>query len=152
MEDFLQKWLVDAGSIGESKFLINIFLKRFLTHSNLVKRVVLNPAMDHWAVSGQVATALAALQPNSAHFFISMIDEVVERLGLAVLSSTGEEKPPSNTGIPGAATTQGGKPASTEAASSSRAWVTPVPPEEVEIQLCKVLTKMMESDRDTKLT
>ena len=47
MENFLQRHLSDAGSVGESKILIWVFNERFISHSNHVQRIVFSPAMEH---------------------------------------------------------------------------------------------------------
>ena len=83
MEDFLQRCLSDAGSVGESKILIQAFNERFISHTNQVQRIVFSPTIEHWAVSHWVSTALAALQPLTAHGFTGILSKVIHRLGLA---------------------------------------------------------------------
>ena len=94
MEDFLQKCLKDAGAVGETKILFQAMLDHFLTHSEQVKNVVFSPAMDHWAVSTCVSTALSALQPLTAYSFSRILSgsfSIKSPKGAATASGEGEQ-------------------------------------------------------------
>ena len=99
MGDFLQKCLQDAGAVGETKLLFKSMLDHFLTHSEWVKDVVFSPAMDYWAVSTRVSTALSALRPLTAYSFSGVLSETAQCLGLS--PPPGEEEQPANPVEPG---------------------------------------------------
>ena len=91
MEDFLQKCLQDTRAVGETKLLFKALLDQFLTHSERIKGVVFSPAMDHWAISTRVSTALSALQPLAAYSFTGVLSETVQCLSLAHPPGEGEQ-------------------------------------------------------------
>ena len=124
MEDFLQKRLQDARAVGETKLLFKALLDQFLTHSERIKEVVFSPAMDHWAISTHVSTALSALQPLATYSFTGVLSETVQRLGLAHPSGEGEQP-----------VVQG------------RAGAIPVKPREVGMQLRAVIRSIVESEQ-----
>ena len=125
MEDFLQRCLSDVGSVGESEILIRAFNERFISHTNNVQRIVFSPAMEHWVVSHRVSTALATLQPLTAHGFTSLLSEVIHRLGLA-----GPLKGPT----PG------------DQGELEKMEAVPVPPEKIANTLGQVLFDLVEAD------
>ena len=80
MGDFLQKRLRDARSVEE--LLVKGFLDCFQNHFEWIQQVVYHPAMKNPQVSGQVATSLSVLQPLTNFSFTSIVEEVVDRIGL----------------------------------------------------------------------
>ena len=98
MKDFLDKCLEDAGSVGETKLISKALLDRFRNHFERIQKVVLHPAMCNSQVSNIVGASMAALQPLTAFSFTSIVDQVIDRIGLMVPTK------PNKDGDPGAPT------------------------------------------------
>ena len=97
MKDFLDKCLEDAGSVGETKLISKAFLDQFGNHFERIQKVVLHPAMRNSQVSNIVGASLAALQPLTAFSFTSIVDQVIDRIGLMVPTKPNKDGDP---GIP----------------------------------------------------
>ena len=82
MKDFLNKRLEDAGSVGETKLITKVLLDRFNNHFEWIQKVTLHPAMCNSQVSNIMGASMAALQPLSAFTFTSVVDQVIDRIGL----------------------------------------------------------------------
>ena len=97
MKDFLDKHLEDAGSVGETKLISKAFLDRFGNHFEQIQKVVLHPAMRNSQVSNIVGASLAALQPLTTFSFTSIVDQVIDRIGLMVPTKPNKDGDP---GVP----------------------------------------------------
>ena len=97
MKDFLDKHLEDAWSVGETKLISKAFLDQFGNHFEQIQKVVLHPAMHNSQVSNIVGASLAALQPLTAFSFTSIVDQVIDRIGLMVPTKPNKDGDP---GIP----------------------------------------------------
>ena len=95
MKDFLNRHLEDAGSVGETKLIIKVLLDRFNNHFEQIQKVTLHPAMCNSQVSNIIGASMAALQPLTAFSFTSVVDQVIDRIGLTVPTK------PSKDGDPG---------------------------------------------------
>ena len=84
MKDFLNKHLEDAGSVGETKLITKALLDWFNNHFEWIQKVTLHPAMCNSQVSNIMGSSMAALQPLSAFTFTSVVDQVIDRIGLMV--------------------------------------------------------------------
>ena len=84
MKDFLDRCLEDAGSVGETKLISKALLDRFQNHFERIQKVVLHLAMCNSQVSNIVGASMAALQPLTTFSFTSVIDQVIDRIGLTV--------------------------------------------------------------------
>ena len=84
MKDFLNKHLEDAGSVGETKLIKKGLLDQFNNHFERIQKVTLHPAMCNSQVSNIMGASMAALQPLSAFTFTSVVDQVIDRIGLMV--------------------------------------------------------------------
>ena len=84
MKDFLNKRLEDAGSVGETKLISKVLLDRFKNHFEWIQKVVLHPAMCNPQVSNVVGASIATLQSLTAFSFTSIVDQVIDRIGLTV--------------------------------------------------------------------
>ena len=84
MKDFLDKCLEDAGLVGETKLISKVLLDRFSNHFEQIQKVVLHPAMCNSQVSNIIGASMAALQPLTAFSFTSVVDQVIDRIGLTV--------------------------------------------------------------------
>ena len=84
MKDFLDKRLEDAGSVGETKLITKALLDRFNNHFKWVQKVTLHPAMCNSQVSNIMGASMATLQPLSTFTFTSVVDQVIDRIGLTV--------------------------------------------------------------------
>ena len=84
MKDFLDKCLEDAGSVGETKLITKVLLDRFNNHFEWIQKVTLHPAMCNSQVSNIMGASMATLQPLSAFTFTSVVDQVIDRIGLTV--------------------------------------------------------------------
>ena len=84
MKDFLDKCLEDAGSVGETKLITKALLDRFNNHFEWIQKVMLHPAMCNSQVSNIMGASMAALQPLSTFTFTSVVDQVIDRIGLTV--------------------------------------------------------------------
>ena len=124
MEDFLQKCLLDARPMGETKLLFKSILDWFLTHSERIKGVVFSPAMDHWAISTHVPTALSALQSLATYSFTRVLSETAQHLGLVHPPGEGEQP-----------------------VIQGRVGAIPVEPREVGMQLWAIICSKMESEQ-----
>ena len=97
MKDFLDKCLEDAGSVGETKLISKAFLDRFGNHFERVQKVVLHPAMRNSQMSNIVGASLATLQPLTAFSFTSIVDQLIDRIGLMVPTRPNKDGDP---GVP----------------------------------------------------
>ena len=97
MKDFLDKRLEDTGSVGETKLISKAFLDRFGNHFEWIQKVVLHLAMRNSQVSNIVGASLAALQPLTAFSFTSIVDQVIDRIGLMVPTKPNKDGDP---GVP----------------------------------------------------
>ena len=97
MKDFLDKCLEDAGSVGETKLISKTFLDQFRNHFEQIQKVMLHPAMGNSQVSNIVGASLAALQPLTTFSFTSIVDQVIDRIGLMVPTKPNKDGDP---GIP----------------------------------------------------
>ena len=97
MKDFLDKRLEDAGSVGETKLISKALLDRFRNHFEQIQKVVLHPAMCNSQVSNIVGASMAALQPLTAFSFTSIVDQVIDRIGLTVPTKPNKDGDP---GVP----------------------------------------------------
>ena len=97
MKDFLDKCLEDAGSVGETKLITKALLDRFNNHFERIQKVTLHPAMCNSQVSNIIGASMAALQPLSAFTFTSVVDQVIDRIGLTVPTKPKKDGDP---GIP----------------------------------------------------
>ena len=120
MKDFLDKCLEDAGSVGETKLIFKVFMDQFGNHFERIQKVVFHPAMHNSQVSGIVRTSLAALQPLTAFSFTSIVDQVIDRIGLTVPTK------PNKDGDPGAPTCD--RAGSQQVATSPRCPIQGTPP------------------------
>ena len=84
MKDFLNKCLEDAGSVGETKLITKALLDWFNNHFERIQKVTLHLAMCNSQVSNIMGASMAALQPLSAFTFTSVVDQVIDRIGLTV--------------------------------------------------------------------
>ena len=84
MKDFLDKRLEDAGSVGETKLITKALLDWFNNHFERIQKVTLHPAMCNSQVSNIMGASMAALQPLSTFTFTSVVDQVIDRIGLTV--------------------------------------------------------------------
>ena len=84
MKDFLDKCLEDAGSVGETKLITKALLDQFNNHFKQMQKVTLHLAMCNFQVSNIIGTSMAALQPLSTFTFTSVVDQVIDRIGLMV--------------------------------------------------------------------
>ena len=82
MKDFLDKCLEDAGSVGET--ITKALLDWFNNHFEQIQKVTLHPAMCNSQVSNIIGASMAALQPLTAFSFTSVVDQVIDRIGLMV--------------------------------------------------------------------
>ena len=97
MKDFLDKCLEDAGSVGETKLITKGLLDRFNNHFEWIQKVTLHPAMCNPQVSNIIGASMAALQPLSAFTFTSVVDQVIDRIGLTVPTKPNKDGDP---GVP----------------------------------------------------
>ena len=97
MKDFLDKRLEDAGSVGETKLITKALLDRFHNHFEWIQQITLHPAMCNPQVSSIMGASMAALQPLSAFSFTSVVDQVIDRIGLTVPTKPKEDGDP---GVP----------------------------------------------------
>ena len=97
MKDFLDKCLEDTGSVGETKLIPKAFLDQFRNHFARIQKVVLHPAMHNSQVSNIVRASLAVLQPLTAFSFTSIVDQVIDRIGLTVPTKPNKDGDP---GVP----------------------------------------------------
>ena len=97
MKDFLDRRLEDTGSVGETKLISKALLDRFRNHFERIQKVVLHPAMCNSQVSNIVWASMAALQPLTAFSFTSIVDQVIDRIGLTVPTEPNKDGDP---GIP----------------------------------------------------
>ena len=97
MKDFLDKCLEDTGSVGETKLISKAFLDRFRNHFERIQKVVLHSAMRNSQVSNIVGASLATLQPLTAFSFTSIVDQVIDRIGLTVPTKPNKDGDP---GVP----------------------------------------------------
>ena len=97
MRDFLDKRLEDAGSVGETKLITKSLLDRFNNHFEHIQKVTLHPAMCNPQVSSIVRASMAALQPLTAFTFTSVVDQVIDKIGLMVPTKPNKDGGP---GIP----------------------------------------------------
>ena len=84
MKDFLDKCLEDTGLVRETKLITKALLDRFNNHFERIQKVTLHPAMCNSQVSNIIGASMAALQPLSAFTFTSVVDQVIDRIGLTV--------------------------------------------------------------------
>ena len=84
MRDFLDKCLEDAGSVGETKLITKGLLDWFNNHFERIQKVTLHLAMCNPQVSNIVGASMAALQPLTAFTFTSVVDQVIDRIGLTM--------------------------------------------------------------------
>ena len=98
MRDFLDKCLEDAGLVGETKLITKGLLDRFNNHFEQIQKVMLHPAMCNPQVSSIVGASMATLQPLTTFTFTSVVDQVIDRIGLTVPTK------PNKDGGPGAPT------------------------------------------------
>ena len=101
MKDFLNKRLEDAGLVGETKLISKVLLDRFSNHFERIQKVVLHPAMCNSQVSNIIGASMATLQPLTAFSFTSVVDQVIDRIGLTVPTK------PNKDGDPGVPTRDG---------------------------------------------
>ena len=94
MKDFLDKRVEDAGSVGETKLISKAFLDQFGNHFEWVQKVVLHPAMHNSQVNNIVGASLATLQPLTAFSFTSIVDQVIDRIGLTVPTKPNKDGDP----------------------------------------------------------
>ena len=97
MTDFLNKRLEDAGSVGETKLITKGLLDRFNNHFERIQKVTLHPAMCNSQVSNIIRASMATLQPLSAFTFTSVVDQVIDRIGLMVPTKPNKDGGP---GVP----------------------------------------------------
>ena len=97
MKDFLDKRLEDAGSVGETKLISKTLLDWFRNHFERIQKVVLHPAMCNSQVSNIVGASMATLQPLTAFSFTSVVDQVIDRIGLMVPTKPNKDGDP---GVP----------------------------------------------------
>ena len=84
MKDFLNKRLKDTGSVGETKLITKALLDWFNNHFEWIQKVTLHPAMCNSQVSNIMGASMAALQALSTLTFTSVVDQVIDRIGLTV--------------------------------------------------------------------
>ena len=97
MKDFLDKCLEDTGSVGETKLITKALLDRFNNHFERIQKVTLHPAMCNSQVSNIIRASMATLQPLSAFTFTSVVDQVIDRIGLTVPTKPNKDGDP---GVP----------------------------------------------------
>ena len=97
MKDFLDKRLEDAGSVGETKLISKALLDWFRNHFERIQKVVLHPAMCNSQVSNIVGASMATLQPLTSFSFTSIVDQVIDRIGLTVPTKPNKDGDP---GVP----------------------------------------------------
>ena len=97
MKDFLDKCLEDTGSVGETKLISKALLDWFRNHFEWIQKVVLHLAMCNSQVSNIVGASMAALQPLTAFSFTSIVDQVIDRIGLTVPTKPNKDGDP---GVP----------------------------------------------------
>ena len=97
MKDFLDKHLEDAGSVGETKLITKALLDWFNNHFEWIQKVTLHPAMCNSQVSNIIGASMAALQPLSSFTFTSVVDQVIDRIGLTVPTKPNKDGDP---GVP----------------------------------------------------
>ena len=97
MKDFLNKCLEDAGLVGETKLISKALLDQFSNHFEWIQKVVLHPAMCNSQVSNIIGASMATLQPLTAFSFTSVVDQVIDRIGLTVPTKPNKDGDP---GIP----------------------------------------------------
>ena len=97
MKDFLDKCLEDAGSVGETKLITKVLLDRFNNHFKRIQKVMLHPAMCNSQVSNIIGASMATLQPLSTFTFTSVVDQVIDRIGLMVPTKPNKDGDP---GVP----------------------------------------------------
>ena len=97
MKDFLNKCLEDAGSVGETKLITKTLLDWFSNCFEWIQKVVLHPAMCNSQVSNIIGASMAALQPLTTFSFTSVVDQVIDRIGLTVPTKPNKDGDP---GIP----------------------------------------------------
>ena len=97
MKDFLDKCLEDTASVGETKLISKAFLDRFGNHFEQIQKVVLHLAMRNSQVNNIVGASLAALQPLTTFSFTSIVDQVIDRIGLMVPTKPNKDGDP---GVP----------------------------------------------------
>ena len=95
IKDFLNKCLEDDGSVGETKLITKVLLDWFNNHFEQIQKVTLHPAMCNSQVRNIIGASMAALQPLTAFSFTSVVDQVIDRIGLMVPTK------PSKDGDPG---------------------------------------------------
>ena len=105
MRDFLDKCLEDTGSVGETKLITKSLLDRFNNHFECIQKITLHPAMCNPQVSSIVGASMAALQPLTAFTFTSVVDQVIDKIGLTVPTKPNKDGGP---GVP--IPQQGGEP------------------------------------------
>ena len=94
MKDFLDKCLEDTGSVGETKLISKALLDRFSNHFKWIQKVVLHPAMCNSQVSNIIRASMATLQPLTAFSFTSVVDQVIDRIGLTVPTKPKKDRDP----------------------------------------------------------
>ena len=94
MRDFLDKHLEDPGSVGETKLISKALLDQFSNHFEPIQKVVLHPAMCNSQVSNIIGASMAALQPLTAFSFTSVVDQVIDRIGLMVPTKPNKDGDP----------------------------------------------------------
>ena len=92
MKDFLDKCLEDTGSVGETKLISKAFLDQFGNHFERIQKMVLHPAMHNSQVSNIVRASLATLQPLTTFSFTSIVDQVIDRIGLTVPTKPNKDR------------------------------------------------------------
>ena len=97
MKDFLDKCLKNTGSVGETKLITKGLLDRFNNHFEQIQKVMLHPAMCNSQVSSIIGASMATLQPLSAFTFTSVVDQVIDRIGLTVPTKPNKDGDP---GVP----------------------------------------------------
>ena len=97
MKDFLDKCLEDARSVGETNLITKALLDQFNNHFEQIQKVTLHPAMRNSQVSNIMGASMAALQPLSTFTFTSVVDQVIDRIGLMVPTKPKKDGDP---GIP----------------------------------------------------
>ena len=101
MKDFLNRCLEAAASVGETKLISKALLDRFSNHFEWIQKVVLHPAMCNSQVSNIIRASMATLQPLTTFSFTSVVDQVIDRIGLMVPTK------PNKDGDPGVPTRNG---------------------------------------------
>ena len=97
MKDFLDKCLEDAGSVGETKLITKALLDRFNNHFERIQKVTLHLAMCNSQVGNIIGASMASLQPLSTFTFTSVVDQVIDRIGLTVPTKPNKDGDP---GVP----------------------------------------------------